>query len=129
MPSRRARQPSRRRPPQPPRAPPPPGRPPPPPAPAGPPPPAPPAAAAEPAGAEAAAATAARRTAHRALALALPLGALGSVLVLFAASKTWTHGTADVAGRGVAVHATGSQTTALPGALALVGLAALVAVF
>ncbi|WP_329140655.1 TIGR02234 family membrane protein [Streptomyces sp. NBC_01476] len=65
----------------------------------------------------------------RALALALPVGALGSALVLFGMSKAWTHGTAAFGGRGVPVHATGSQTTALPGALALVGLAALVAVF
>jgi uncharacterized membrane protein (TIGR02234 family) len=71
----------------------------------------------------------ARQTALRALALALPLGALGSALVLLAASKSWTHGTAALTGSGVPVHATGSQTTALPGALALVGLAALVAVF
>ncbi|WNI15087.1 TIGR02234 family membrane protein [Actinacidiphila sp. ITFR-21] len=65
----------------------------------------------------------------RALALALPLGALGAALVLLGVSKTWTRGTAALTGRGIAVHASGSQTTALPGALALVGLAALVAVF
>ncbi|WP_405580338.1 TIGR02234 family membrane protein [Streptomyces sp. NBC_01190] len=72
---------------------------------------------------------AARRRALRALAVALPLGALGAALVLFAMSKTWTRGTAFAAGHQVSVHATGSQSTALPGALALVGLAALVAVF
>jgi uncharacterized membrane protein (TIGR02234 family) len=87
-------------------------------------------AGAEPAaGVEDTAEAAARRTALRALAAALPLGALGAVLVLFAAGKTWTRGTAALGGRGLPVHATGSQTTALPGALALVGLAALVAVF
>jgi uncharacterized membrane protein (TIGR02234 family) len=69
------------------------------------------------------------RSALRALALALPLGALGSALVLVAAGKPWTRGTASFAGGGIPVHASGSQTTALPGALALVGLAALVAVF
>jgi uncharacterized membrane protein (TIGR02234 family) len=89
-----------------------------------------PAQAASPAGAEGAGEDAARRrTALRALAVALPLGALGSALVLLAAGKPWAHGTAALAGGGVPVHATGSQTTALPGALALVGLAALVAVF
>jgi uncharacterized membrane protein (TIGR02234 family) len=84
---------------------------------------------AEPERPEQPAGSAARRTALRALALALPLGALGSALVLFAMSKTWAHGTAVSAGRQIPVHATGGQTTALPGALALVGLAALVAVF
>jgi uncharacterized membrane protein (TIGR02234 family) len=69
------------------------------------------------------------RTALRALAAALLLGALGSALVLLAAGKPWTRGTAAFAGSGVPVHATGSETTALPGALALVGLAALVAIF
>jgi len=69
------------------------------------------------------------RTALRPLAAALLMGALGSALVLVAAGKPWTHGTAAFAGSGVPVHATGSQTTALPGALALVGLAALVAIF
>jgi uncharacterized membrane protein (TIGR02234 family) len=71
----------------------------------------------------------ARRTAHRALAVALAVGVVGSSLVLLAAGKTWARGTAGGAGQQLAVHASGSQTTALPGALALVGLASLVAVF
>lgn len=58
-----------------------------------------------------------------------PHGVLGAALVLLAAGKTWQHGFAGTAGAGVAVHADGSQVTAVPGALALVGLAALVAVF
>lgn len=73
--------------------------------------------------------TAARRSAMRALALALPLGALGAALVLLASGKTWTKGLAEFAGTGLSVHVSGSDTTALPGALALVGLASLVAVF
>ena len=72
---------------------------------------------------------AARRTAHQALAVALGVGVIGSSLVLLAAGKTWARGTAGGAGQQLAVHASGSQTTALPGALALVGLASLVAVF
>lgn len=67
--------------------------------------------------------------ATRALAATLLLGVLGASLTLFAASKTWTSGTAAFAGTQAHVHATGSRTTALPGALALVALAALVAVF
>jgi uncharacterized membrane protein (TIGR02234 family) len=69
------------------------------------------------------------RTALRPLAVALLSGVLGSSLVLLAAGKTWSRGRAEFAGTGLQVHATGSQTTALPGALALVGLASLVAVF
>lgn len=72
---------------------------------------------------------AARRTAMRALAAALACGVIGASIVLLAAGKTWARGTV-VFGQGtLPVHATGSQATALPGALALVGLAALVAVF
>jgi uncharacterized membrane protein (TIGR02234 family) len=71
----------------------------------------------------------ARRMAYRALGLALPSGALGAALVLVAAGKTWTKGTVGLGSNGLPVHATGTQSTALPGALALVGLAALVAVF
>jgi uncharacterized membrane protein (TIGR02234 family) len=76
---------------------------------------------------EAAAAT--RRTAYRALAAALAAGVVGASLVLLAAGKTWARGIAGGAGQTLSVHASGSQTTALPGALALVGLASLVAVF
>ena len=72
---------------------------------------------------------AARRTAYRALAAALAAGVAGASLVLLAAGKTWARGTTGGAGQMLSVHATGSQTTALPGALALVGLASLVAVF
>ena len=70
-----------------------------------------------------------RRTAYRALAAALVAGVVGASLVLLAAGKTWVRGVTGGAGQVLSVHASGSQTTALPGALALVGLASLVAVF
>ncbi|MFF3563012.1 TIGR02234 family membrane protein [Streptomyces sp. NPDC002574] len=66
---------------------------------------------------------------RRSMAVALSGGVLGAALVLLAAGKTWQHGFAGTAGAGVAVHVSGGQVTAVPGALALVGLAALVAVF
>ncbi|NJP44808.1 TIGR02234 family membrane protein [Actinacidiphila epipremni] len=65
----------------------------------------------------------------RTLAVALPAGAVGASLVLVAAGKTWARGYAAFGQSSLPVHATGSDTTALPGALALVGLASLVAVF
>ncbi|WUH95989.1 TIGR02234 family membrane protein [Streptomyces sp. NBC_00433] len=65
----------------------------------------------------------------RTLAAALPAGALGASLVLVAAGKTWSRGAAVLGATRLPVHATGTDTTALPGALALVGLASLVAVF
>lgn len=80
---------------------------------------------AEPSGAP----SAPRRTGVRALAAALPAGALGAGLVLVAAGKTWSHGSAAFGGTSLPVHASGTDTTALPGALALAGLASLVAVF
>jgi uncharacterized membrane protein (TIGR02234 family) len=64
------------------------------------------------------------------LAVALSSGAVGAALVLLAASRTWAEGTAAVAqGSGLAQRANGDDITGLPGALAIVGLAALVAVF
>ncbi|PYC87817.1 TIGR02234 family membrane protein [Streptomyces tateyamensis] len=56
----------------------------------------------------------------------LLLTVVGAVLVLVAVGRTWARGTA--AG-GLAVAASGSQISGLPGALALVGLASAVAVF
>jgi uncharacterized membrane protein (TIGR02234 family) len=76
-----------------------------------------------------AAAAARRRAGLRTLAVALPAGAVGAGLVLVAAGKTWSRGYAAFGQTSLPVHATGSDTTALPGALALVGLASLVAVF
>lgn len=56
----------------------------------------------------------------------LLLTVLGAVLVLTAVGRTWAQG--RVSGQ-LAVSATGSEISGLPGALALVGLASAVAVF
>ncbi len=69
---------------------------------------------------------------RRTIAAALLLGVSGAALVLYAVSRTWAEG--EVAVRFgqqtlLSVSARGSDVTAVPGALALVGLAALVAVF
>jgi uncharacterized membrane protein (TIGR02234 family) len=66
---------------------------------------------------------------RRSLAAALLLGAAGSALVLLAAGKIWSTGTVVSADGQLPVAVTGQAVTALPDALALVGLAALVAVF
>ncbi|MBL1097085.1 TIGR02234 family membrane protein [Streptomyces coffeae] len=63
------------------------------------------------------------------LAVALLAGALGAALVLLATSRTWAEGTASVAQGTLPQRANGDDITGLPGALAVVGLAALVAVF
>ncbi|MEU8823853.1 TIGR02234 family membrane protein [Streptomyces sp. NPDC048636] len=63
------------------------------------------------------------------LAVALLAGALGAALVLLATSRTWAEGTASVAQGTLPQRANGEDITGLPGALAVVGLAALVAVF
>jgi uncharacterized membrane protein (TIGR02234 family) len=69
------------------------------------------------------------RTARRALALTLLCGAAGAAVVLIAAGQTWGEGRAGAAGAELPVTASGSAVSGLPSALALVGLAALVAVF
>lgn len=74
-------------------------------------------------------ASARSRSARRALALALLCGALGAALALIASGQVWSHSTASFAGGKLPVQAKGSDVTGLPSALALVGLAALVAVF
>ncbi|WP_406263938.1 TIGR02234 family membrane protein [Actinacidiphila glaucinigra] len=80
--------------------------------------------------AEPAAEPAARRTRGRGgLVLALASGVLGAAVVLLASSKTWQEGSAPFADGGMPVRVSGHQVTGVPGALALVGLAALVAVF
>ncbi|MFE0460379.1 TIGR02234 family membrane protein [Kitasatospora sp. NPDC058965] len=71
-------------------------------------------------------AAAPRTASRRGLALMLLLTVLGAVLVLVAVGRTWAQGTA--AGN-LAVAASGSDISGLPGALALVGLASAVAVF
>jgi uncharacterized membrane protein (TIGR02234 family) len=70
-----------------------------------------------------------RRAARGGLAVALLGGALGAALVLLATSRKWAEGTASVAQGSLAQSANGDDITGLPGALAIVGLAALVAVF
>ncbi|MGW3566227.1 TIGR02234 family membrane protein [Streptomyces sp. NPDC000941] len=71
----------------------------------------------------------AERGRRRSLGVALLSGALGAALVLLATSRTWAKGTAAVAKGTLPQHANGDDITGLPGALAVVGLAALVAVF
>lgn len=67
--------------------------------------------------------------ARRSLAAALLLGALGATVVLLSAGQIWAEGTAAVGGGAVPVRADGGTVTGVPTALAIVGLAALVAVF
>ncbi|MEV0369524.1 TIGR02234 family membrane protein [Streptomyces sp. NPDC050636] len=72
---------------------------------------------------------AAPRGAKRSLALALLAGAAGAGLALLAAGRTWAEGTAVLAQGELPSSVTGGDVTGVPGALAVVGLAALVAVF
>lgn len=76
-----------------------------------------------------AAAPAAASGSRRSLAAALLLGAAGATVVLLAAGRVWAEGTASVGGGTVALDARGGDVTGVPTALAVVGLAALVAVF
>ncbi|AXG77338.1 TIGR02234 family membrane protein [Streptomyces paludis] len=66
---------------------------------------------------------------RRSLAAALLLGAAGAAVVLIASGQTWAGGTAAVGGGSVPLDANGRDITGVPAALAVVGLAALVAVF
>ncbi|MHC5700541.1 TIGR02234 family membrane protein [Streptomyces tirandamycinicus] len=66
---------------------------------------------------------------RRSLAAALLLGAAGAAVVLLASGQTWAEGTAAVGAGSVPLQADGRGVTGLPAALAVVGLAALVAVF
>lgn len=70
------------------------------------------------------------RPGRRSLAIALLCGALGAAVALLASRQRWAGGTVTVAG-GVpfSLTAKGSEVTGVPAALAIVGLAALVAVF
>ncbi|MEU0741763.1 TIGR02234 family membrane protein [Streptomyces sp. NPDC006134] len=69
------------------------------------------------------------RAGRRSLALALLCGALGAAVALLATRQQWAAGTASVAGGAFPLTAKGSDVTGVPAALAIVGLAALVAVF
>ncbi|WP_327237056.1 TIGR02234 family membrane protein [Streptomyces sp. NBC_01317] len=66
---------------------------------------------------------------RRSLAVALLLGAAGAAVVLIASGQVWSRGTASVGGGSVPLSADGRDVTGVPAALAVVGLAALVAVF
>ncbi|MFD4790320.1 TIGR02234 family membrane protein [Streptomyces sp. NPDC058459] len=69
------------------------------------------------------------RSGRRSLAVALLSGALGAAVALLATRQRWAEGTATVAGGDFPLTATGSDVTGVPAALAVVGLAAMVAVF
>ncbi|MEU3981809.1 TIGR02234 family membrane protein [Streptomyces sp. NPDC026672] len=69
------------------------------------------------------------RAGRRSLALALLCGALGAAVALLATRQRWSEGTASVAGGAFPLTVRGSDVTGVPAALAVVGLAALVAVF
>ncbi len=69
------------------------------------------------------------RAGRRSLAVALLCGALGAAVALLATRQEWAEGTATVAGGAFTLTAKGSDVTGVPAALAIVGLAALVAVF
>ncbi|RFU85879.1 TIGR02234 family membrane protein [Streptomyces triticagri] len=66
---------------------------------------------------------------RRSLAVALFSGALGAAVVLLASRQTWSEGEAATAGGALHQIVKGSDVTGAPAALAVVGLAALVAVF
>ncbi|MFC9759944.1 TIGR02234 family membrane protein [Streptomyces sp. NPDC056921] len=66
---------------------------------------------------------------RRSLAAGLLLGAVGAAVVLLASGQTWAEGEASVGGGALPLTADGQDVTGLPAALAIVGLAALVAVF
>ncbi|MCX5407894.1 TIGR02234 family membrane protein [Streptomyces sp. NBC_00335] len=69
------------------------------------------------------------RGGRRSVAVALLLGALGATVVLLASGRVWARGVAAIGGGSLPVTADGRAVTGLPAALAIVGLAALVAVF
>ncbi|MEV6794671.1 TIGR02234 family membrane protein [Streptomyces sp. NPDC051320] len=67
---------------------------------------------------------------RRSLATALVLGAIGAAVVLLSSGQTWAEGRAAIgAGGSLPLSADGGDVTGVPTALAIVGLAALVAVF
>jgi uncharacterized membrane protein (TIGR02234 family) len=69
------------------------------------------------------------RAGRLSLAVALLSGALGAAVALLSTRQQWSSGTATVAGGAFPLTAKGSDVTGVPAALAIVGLAALVAVF
>ncbi|MEV6697641.1 TIGR02234 family membrane protein [Streptomyces sp. NPDC051453] len=73
--------------------------------------------------------TAAARNGRRSLAAALLFGAVGAAVALLSSRQEWASGSATVPGGSFPLAAKGSDVTGVPAALAIVGLAALVAVF
>lgn len=69
------------------------------------------------------------RAPRRALGVALLCGAAGAAVALVASGQVWSEATTTFAQSRLPVEVKGSEVTGLPSALALVGLAALVAVF
>ncbi|MBO1333463.1 TIGR02234 family membrane protein [Streptomyces sp. VRA16 Mangrove soil] len=69
------------------------------------------------------------KSGRRSLGIALLLGAAGAAVALLASRQEWCSGVASVAGGDLPLTARGSDVTGVPAALAVVGLAALVAVF
>jgi uncharacterized membrane protein (TIGR02234 family) len=69
------------------------------------------------------------RTGRRSLAAALLSGAVGAAVALLSSRQPWAEGSAEVAGGAFPLTANGGDVTGAPAALAIVGLAALVAVF
>lgn len=69
------------------------------------------------------------RAGRLSLAFALLAGALGAAVALLSTRQRWSQGTTTVAGGAFTLTAKGSDVTGVPAALAIVGLAALVAVF
>ncbi|NJQ02449.1 TIGR02234 family membrane protein [Streptomyces zingiberis] len=67
--------------------------------------------------------------ARRTLAAALASGAAGAAVALIAGGQTWSHARTAAAQGAQTVSVAGRDVTGLPAALAIVGLAALVAVF
>ncbi|KPI07215.1 trp region conserved hypothetical protein [Actinobacteria bacterium OK074] len=67
--------------------------------------------------------------ARRSLAVALMCGAAGAAVALLASRQGWSAGSVTVAGGEFPLSVKGSDVTGVPAALAVVGLAALVAVF
>ncbi|MEU9252403.1 TIGR02234 family membrane protein [Streptomyces sp. NPDC048270] len=69
------------------------------------------------------------RSSRRSVAVALLLGTLGSTVVLLASGRVWARGTTALGADSLELTADGTAVTGLPAPLAIVGLAALVAVF
>lgn len=69
------------------------------------------------------------RGGRRSLAAGLFLGAAGATVVLLASGQIWAEGRAATGGGALPLTADGRDVTGAPAALAIVGLAALVAVF